>query len=189
MCPQKLHFVTSNAEKFREIHRALEDCGVELVRVALDLPEIQALDPAEVAAYKARAAYAELGAGWVLVEDTGLGVDAWNGYPGALVKWLTGAVGEAGLCRQLDAWENRSATATVVLCLFDGATLHTFTGQTHGRITDAPRGTFGFGWDSIFQPDGYARTYGEMPREEKMGISMRAQALSKLRDHLRGFVR
>ena len=187
MSPQKLYFVTSNAEKFREIHRTLEDCAaVTLERVSLDVPEIQALDPAEVAAYKARAAYAELRSGWVLVEDTGLGVDVWNGYPGALIKWLTGAVGEEGLCRQLDAWEDRSATATVVLCLFDGQTARTFIGQTHGTITQAPRGTFGFGWDSIFQPDGYTRTYGEMPREQKMGISMRARALAKLRDYLRG---
>ncbi len=185
MCAQKLHFVTSNAEKFREIHRALADCGVETVRVALDLAEIQALDPAEVAAHKARAAYAALGAGWVLVEDSALGVDAWNGYPGALVKWLTDAVGEEGLCRQLDAWEDRSATATVVLCLFDGRQAHTFVGQTHGTIVEFPRGTFGFGWDSIFQPNGYARTYGEMPREEKMAISMRARALAKLRAWLR----
>ncbi len=184
MSPQKLCFVTSNAEKFREIHRALEDCAIDVVRVSLDVPEIQALDPAEVAAYKARAAYAELRSGWVLVEDTGLGVDAWNGYPGALIKWLTRAVGEEGLCRQLDAWEDRRATATVALCLFDGRELRTFIGQTHGTITAAPRGAFGFGWDSIFQPNGHTCTYGEMPREEKMGISMRALALAKLRDYL-----
>ena len=185
MSPQKLYFVTSNAEKFREVRRTLEDCALALERVSLDVPEIQALDPAEVAAYKARAAYDALRSGWVLVEDTGLGIDAWRGYPGALIKWVTGAVGEEGLCRQLDAWEDRSATATVALCLFDGQQARIFTGQTHGQITDAPRGAFGFGWDSIFQPDGYTRTYGEMAREEKMGISMRARALAKLRAWLR----
>lgn len=178
-----LHFVSSNAEKYREISTALEGCQT-VERVALDIPEVQAINPAEVAAAKARAAHAQIRDGLVLVEDTGLGIDAWNGYPGALIKWVLRAIGEAGLCRQLDAWDDRRATATVVLCLYDGTNLHTFTGQTTGTIVNAPRGTFGFGWDSIFQPDGYDITYGEMPREEKMKISMRARALEYLREFL-----
>lgn len=188
MARSTLYFVTSNEEKFREIRGALEACPADIERVALDLPEIQALDPAVVAAYKARRAYDVLAsegrAGLVLVEDTGLAIAAWNGYPGALIKWVLGAVGEAGLCRQLDAWEDRGATATVVLCLFDGRDTHTFTGQARGTITDRPRGEHGFGWDSIFQPDGAAQTYGEMPREAKMQISMRARALQALQDYL-----
>jgi non-canonical purine NTP pyrophosphatase (RdgB/HAM1 family) len=135
----KLYFVSSNDEKYREIRGALADCGLELERVALDLPEIQSLNPAEVAAYKARKAFEHLGNGAVLVEDTGLAVNAWNGFPGALIKWVLGSIGEAGLCRQLDAWTDRSATATVVLCLFDGHDLHTFTGQSTGVITPEPR--------------------------------------------------
>jgi XTP/dITP diphosphohydrolase len=180
----KLYFVSSNDEKYREIRGALADCGLELERVALDLPEIQSLNPAEVAAYKARKAFEHLGNGAVLVEDTGLAVNAWNGFPGALIKWVLGSIGEAGLCRQLDAWTDRSATATVVLCLFDGHDLHTFTGQSTGVITPEPRGTFGFGWDSIFQPDGYPVTYGEMRREDKMKISMRGRALAALKNYL-----
>jgi non-canonical purine NTP pyrophosphatase (RdgB/HAM1 family) len=181
MLRPKLTFVTSNADKFSEIHSALADCPVELEHITLDLPEIQAIDPAEVAAYKAQRAYEQMPHGWVLVEDSGLGLDAWNGYPGALIKWIEIAMGEPGLCRQLDAWSDRSATATVALCLHDGKQCHTFIGSTHGQITHEPRGTYGFGWDSIFQPDGYTLTYGEMPRAEKMKISMRALALAKLR--------
>lgn len=180
----KLYFVSSNDEKYREIRGALVECGIEIERVTLDLPEIQSLNPAEVAAYKARKAFEYLGNSAVLVEDTGLAVNTWNGFPGALIKWVLGSVGEAGLCRQLDAWPDRSATATVVLCLFDGHDLRTFTGQSTGHIAPEPRGTFGFGWDSIFQPDGYAITYGEMRREDKMKISMRGRALTALKDYL-----
>jgi non-canonical purine NTP pyrophosphatase (RdgB/HAM1 family) len=176
--------VSSNENKYREIRGALETCPVEVQRVVLDLPEIQSLDPAEVASYKARRAYEHVQRGLVLVEDTGLVIDAWNAYPGALIKWVLSAVGEEGLCRQLDAWDDRRATATVVLCLFDGQIMHTFSGQTHGVITATPRGVFGFGWDSIFQPDGYTITYGEMPRDVKMQISMRTRALDKLKTHL-----
>ena len=181
-----LYFVTSNEEKFREIHSALAGCPVQVERVTLDLPEIQSIHPADVAAYKARRAYEYLGTGQVLVEDTGLGIDVWDGYPGALIKWVLGTVGERGLCRQLDAWADRRATATVVLCLFNGQDVRTFAGQSTGTITHEPRGAFGFGWDSIFQPDGYTITYGEMPREEKMRISMRARALERLKHHLLG---
>lgn len=187
MLRPKLTFVTSNADKFSEIRGALADCPVELERIALDLPEIQAIDPAEVAAYKVQHAYEQMPHGWVLVEDSGLGIDAWNGYPGALIKWIELAIGESGLCRQLDAWPDRSATAMVTLCLYDGEQCHTFTGQTHGHITREPRGASGFGWDSIFQPHGYPLTYGEMRRAEKMKISMRALALVKLRAFLLDF--
>jgi len=180
---KSLTFVSSNEEKYREMRGALAGCGVAVTRVALDLPEIQSLDPAQVAGHKARQAFEHVGAGAVLVEDTGLAIFAWNGYPGALIKWVLGAVGEPGLCRQLAAWDDRRAQATVALCLYDGHALHTFTGhQTTGVITCEPRGAHGFGWDSIFQPDGYELTYGEMPREEKMRISMRARALAALRE-------
>jgi non-canonical purine NTP pyrophosphatase (RdgB/HAM1 family) len=184
MPDKKLYFVSSNEEKYREIRGALAGDGFAVERVALDLPEIQAIDPAAVATYKARKAYKALGTGPVLVEDTGLGVAAWNGYPGALIKWVLGAVGEAGLCRQLDAWNDRKAVATVILCLFDGEQAHTFAGHATGLITSSPHGEHGFGWDSIFQPDGYAITYGEMQREDKMQISMRTRALDALRGYL-----
>ncbi|MBN1681428.1 MAG: non-canonical purine NTP pyrophosphatase [Anaerolineae bacterium] len=179
-----LYFVSSNEEKYREIRGALESCPVSVERIALDLPEIQSTDPAEVARFKAQAAYDHIGEGRVLVEDTGLGVVAWNGYPGALIKWVLGAIGEDGLCRQLHAWDDRHAIATVILCLSDGRTTQTFAGQVNGEIARSPRGNYGFGWDSIFVPEGHTVTYGEMQREAKMKISMRARALDKLRDFL-----
>lgn len=182
---RRLIFVSSNAEKHREIRAALLSDGIEVERVALDLPEIQSLDPAEVASYKARRAHELLGGEPVLVEDTGLALTAWNGYPGALIKWVLGAVGEEGLCRQLDPWSDRTARATVALCLCDTSGAHVFTGSTQGVIARFPRGSYGFGWDSIFEPEGYSRTYGEMQREEKMRISMRALAVAALQAHLR----
>lgn len=186
MSQRTLYFATSNDEKYREIRNALLSTGYEVVRLEIDLPEIQSLDPIEVASAKAQQAFvANEGKGPVLVEDTGLAIRAWHGYPGALIKWVLDAVGEAGLCRQLDAWDDRRATAMVVLCLFDGTETHLFTGQSDGYITAHPRGVNGFGWDSIFQPEGYPVTYGQMLREDKMKISMRARALEGLRHYLK----
>ncbi len=185
MPERTLYFVSSNEEKRREIEDGLRTVGYTVERVALDLPEIQSLDPAVVAEHKARLAYEHLDGRTALVEDTGLALHAWNGYPGALIKWVLAAVGEEGLCRQLDPWPDRRARATVVLCLFDGVEARLFSGSVEGVITHAPRGEHGFGWDSIFQPASMTMTYGEMPREVKMQISMRARAVAALQNYLR----
>ena len=97
----KAIFVTTNEHKRREVQQIL---GVALGRADLDLPEVQAIDPAEVAAEKARAAREALGDTDlpVLVEDSGLMVDAWGGFPGALTKWVMKSVGNEGLLRMLD---------------------------------------------------------------------------------------
>ena len=104
----KAIFVTTNEHKRREVQEIL---GVALERADLDLPEIQAIDPAEVAAEKARAAREALGDPDlpVLVEDSGLMVDAWDGFPGALTKWIMNSVGNEGLLRMLAPADDRSA--------------------------------------------------------------------------------
>ena len=93
-------FVTSNHNKARE---AAEILGVELRSIALDLPELQDLDVAQVAAAKAAAAREALNApdSPILVEDSGFVIDAWNGLPGALTKWFLASVGNEGILRMI----------------------------------------------------------------------------------------
>ncbi|MDX6380136.1 MAG: XTP/dITP diphosphohydrolase, partial [Rubrobacteraceae bacterium] len=114
--------MTSNPNKARE---AAEILGVEMRSVGLDLPELQALDVAQVAVAKAAAARATLGDpdSPVLVEDSGLVIDAWNGLPGALTKWFLRSVGNEGLLKMLSGEENRSARAVcaVAIALADGS--------------------------------------------------------------------
>ena len=95
-------FVTTNEHKCREVQEIL---GVALGRADLDLPEIQAIDPADVAAQKARVAREALGDTDlpILVEDSGLMVHTWGGFPGALTKWVMNSVGNEGLLKMLDA--------------------------------------------------------------------------------------
>jgi XTP/dITP diphosphohydrolase len=66
----------------------------------------------------------------------------------------------------------------------DGDQIVFFEGEIKGKIV-SPRGTGGFGWDQIFQPEGYDKTFGEMSLEEKNKISMRKQALTKLKAYLK----
>ena len=173
-----LTFITSSENKLQEVARVL---GHVLSRVALPLEEIQEIALAPVVVHKARQAYVQV-QGPVLVEDTGLAFAAWNGLPGALVKWFLSSLGTEGLCRLLQNETNRRATATTTFGYYDGTLYRAFSGSVDGMISEYPRGTQGFGWDAIFQPLGSARTFAEMMPEEKDRFSMRRLALEQLRE-------
>ncbi|MFY9549944.1 MAG: non-canonical purine NTP pyrophosphatase [Thermoanaerobaculia bacterium] len=170
-----LIFVTSRAEKAREAERL----GFDVERLDLDLPEPQALDPSDIVEEKARSAYAILSRP-VLVEDSGLAIRAWGGFPGALVKWVEKSAGVAAIARMLDAFPDRSATAACAIGYCDGGEVVTARGETHGSIAREPRGAGGFGWDVLFVPDGADRTFAEMSAEEKDRISHRRRAWEAL---------
>jgi XTP/dITP diphosphohydrolase len=176
-------FVTTNEHKRREVQEIL---GVALESADLDLPEIQAIDPAEVATEKARAAREALGDTDlpILVEDSGLMVDAWGGFPGALTKWLMQSVGNEGLLRLLAPGEDRSARAVCVAALADAdGEVHTFRGEVRGTLASGPRGEGGFGYDPVFVPGWSSMTYAEMG-EGKNADSHRARAFRSVRGWL-----
>ena len=168
-------FVTGRAEKALEAERL----GFRFERVDLDLAEPQALDPADIVESKARDAYAKL-ARPVVVEDSGLAVRAWKGFPGALVKWLEKSAGLEAMARMLDRFPDRSATATCAVAYFDGRRVVRGRGEVRGAIADAPRGEGGFGWDALFIPEGSSRTFAEMSGEEKDRVSHRRKAWEAL---------
>ncbi|MFP4116710.1 MAG: RdgB/HAM1 family non-canonical purine NTP pyrophosphatase [Candidatus Aenigmatarchaeota archaeon] len=172
-----LIFLTSNEDKFREVENILDR---ELERRDVELEEIQAVEIEEVIKHKLRQAY-ELLNEPVLVEDTGLFIHAWNRLPGALTKFFLKKLSSEKICGMVD--ENRKASAETYVGYKDGEDTRIFKGTVKGRITEEPRGE-GFGWDPIFQPEGYERTFGEMPQEEKNQISMRKKALEKLNQYL-----
>jgi len=179
--PEPILFVSSNEGKAREVAAIL---GAAVAPLDLDLPEIQALDVAEVARHKAEAAYAHAGRP-VLVEDTGLYLAALGGLPGALVRWFLKTIGPAGICRLVPPDGDRAATARTAVAYCDAAGVQVFVGETPGVVVAEPAGAGGFGWDPVFRPDGAARTFAEMGAEEKNAHSMRRQALERLRDRLR----
>jgi len=172
--------VTGRPEKALEAQRL----GFPLERVDLDLPEPQALEPAQVAEAKARAAFERLGRA-VLVEDSGLAVEAWGGFPGALVKWLEKSARLEGIARMLDPFPDRSARAVCAIVYFDGEILHAARGVAEGSIAPSPRGTEGFGWDALFVPEGGNRTFAEMTPAEKDRSSHRGRAWAEMARKLR----
>ncbi|XVF65072.1 hypothetical protein PTKIN_Ptkin09bG0217400 [Pterospermum kingtungense] len=160
-------FVTGNAKKLEEV-KAILGQSIPFQSLKLDLPELQG-EPEQISKEKARLAAIQVN-GPVLVEDTCLCFNALKGLP--------------GLNNLLMAYEDKSAYA---LCAFSfslgpDAEPITFLGKTPGKIVPA-RGPNDFGWDPIFQPDGYDQTYAEMPKEEKNKISHRYRALDMLKSH------
>ena len=176
----KVYFVTSNRNKFREVECML---GSELVMKPLDIPEVQAVEVKEVVTEKAKRAYEKIEKP-LIVEDTGLYINALNGFPGALTKWMLERVGYEGVCKMLDGYRDRSAYAETCICLNDGKRCRVFSGKVYGTIPRHPRGDNGFGWDRIFVPNGHKKTFGEMGMDQKNSMSMRAEAARKLKQAL-----
>ena len=132
-------------------------------------------------------------------DDTGLEVDALNGEPGVLsarYARLNGVVGQAGehknnednitlLLQKLDGIQQRRARFKTVITLVQPSRIEIFEGIVGGQILQERRGTMGFGYDSVFQPDGFDKTFAEMSMAEKNLISHRAIAVKKLINFLR----
>jgi len=175
-------FVTGNPNKVRE---ACEILSLDLEPVQVDgLVEIQSPDLDVVVRHKALQAYSALNCP-VMVEDSGLLFHAWNGLPGALVKWFEETVGCEGMLKMVEGFPDRGATAVCCFAVYDGKNIMVARGDVRGTIADSIRGQNGFGWDVIFVPEGHERTYGEMASQEKNAISHRKQALDELKEVLK----
>lgn len=164
--------VTGNPDKIVEARRL---CGTELRALDLDLPEIQSLDLVEVLRHKAASADRRVN-GPLVVEETGLELDALNGFPGPLVKWMLTAIGAENLARLANRLGDDRATARCCLLYRDAATTIIGEGSTSGRLVSPPRGNHGFGWDPVFVPDGESRTYAELEPTQKDRLSHRGGA-------------
>lgn len=181
-----LVLATRNPGKLAELQALLADLSVAL-RVADDFPEAPTVDEDAAtlegnAARKARALQAFTGLP-ALADDTGLEVEALGGAPGVhsarfASPTATDADNRTLLLAQLQGVENRRARFRTVLAFApDARTLHLFEGVVSGWILQEERGSEGFGYDSLFVPEGYTRTFAEMSMDEKNRISHRARAL------------
>ena len=176
----KIVFVTGNEDKLKEVRRMVGS-DLEIIAQSIDLPEYQG-EPLDIAAQKCRMAY-EIVQVPVIVEDTSLCYNALGGLPGPYIKWFLEKLGSSGLFKLLEGFEDKSAYAQCVFAYYDGATMshpEIFDGRCPGRIV-APRGPPKFGWNPIFEPEGYSETFAEMDDTVKNSISHRSVAFAKLK--------
>ena len=105
--------------------------------------------------------------------------------PGPLIKWFYQELDNKGLCRLINHYnKDRSATAEIAYCLFDGHKPQIFRYQVTGKIAAYPKGKNGFGWDPIFIPNDSKLTWAETNDPNEGSFAMRKKALDKLSEYL-----
>ncbi|MBL7859147.1 MAG: non-canonical purine NTP diphosphatase [Cyclobacteriaceae bacterium] len=124
-------------------------------------------------------------------DDTGLEVEALHGAPGVYSARYAGEQRNSKdnitlLLKNLEHHSNRSARFKTVISLVGPEGIQTFEGIVKGTILTEERGTLGFGYDPVFQPEGYSKTFAEMSLEEKNQLSHRAIAMQQLVKFLKG---
>jgi non-canonical purine NTP pyrophosphatase (RdgB/HAM1 family) len=174
-----VYFITGDKSKFEEARAIIPS----LEQLDIDLVEIQEIDNRKIIETKLVEALKRHEGGFI-VEDTSLSLDCLNGLPGPLIKWFLKTIGNDGLWKIAERAGNPKAEAKTVIGYAKNAdNIRYFEGKIKGEIT-APRGTANFGWDPIFQAEGYSKTFAEMSREEKNEISMRRLAFDQLKKYL-----
>jgi|SRR3989344_3727154 len=171
--------VTTNPNKLAEINQIL---GTNHKVSKVDIPEIQSLDLDEVITQKAKDAYEKIKKP-VMVEDISLEIKALSGLPGTFIKFFLKTLGTEGTVK-LVSDQPTDAKVTAAVAVYDGKNLKIFKGIVFGTLSKKDRGTSGFGFDKVFIPNGYKKTYAEMPPELKNKISHRAKATRKLKKYL-----
>ena len=126
-------------------------------------------------------------------DDTGLEIEALDGAPGVYSARYAGEHGNDKANRdkvlqELDGVVERKARFRTVICFHDGVRTLFAEGICYGQIAHAEKGDKGFGYDSIFLPDGKLLSFAEMPQDEKNSISHRRKALDNLREMLERYL-
>ncbi|MFA4877370.1 MAG: RdgB/HAM1 family non-canonical purine NTP pyrophosphatase [Methanoregula sp.] len=170
--------VTGNANKAREV-AAFFGGLLEVTHVALDLPEHRSDDVGEIAAGKARFAFGQLHTP-LIVDDTGLSIQALNGFPGPYAAYVQQSIGNTGILKLMEGRKDRAARFTTAIAYADESGIRVFPGILDGQISQRSRGAEGFGYDPIFEIGN--TTLAEIPIEEKSRISHRARALAAFHD-------
>jgi XTP/dITP diphosphohydrolase len=184
---EKIILATNNPHKIRELKSLLSELNVEITTVA-DLQDPPTLREdgstfQENALQKARAVHAATGLP-ALADDSGLEVFYLNGRPGVVSARYAGkgANDERNNDKLLSEMRGvpprrRRAQFRAVTAFVDGEREIVTEGVCVGKLEEMPRGTNGFGYDPIFIPDGFTRTYAELTAEEKNQISHRSKAI------------
>lgn len=173
-----LIFVTGNKNKFKEAQNILDN--INLTQIDKDIEEVQNIHAIEVAKRKAEKCISRVNCPFI-IDDTALYIKAWNGFPGALAKFMIKELSTRKIFELLQN-DKKYAVSETVIGYYDGDQIRLFTSRTNGKITKPT--VKGHGFDDIFLPDNSSKTFAEMSIEEKKEFSPRYKALKLLKAHL-----
>jgi XTP/dITP diphosphohydrolase len=169
-------FLTHNTNKFREASAILAPMGVRIRHLDRSKIEIQDSRQENIARFALLNALKDQRKS-ILVEDSGIFIEDLDGFPGPYSSYVYDTIGLKGVLATLRGHKVRRAyfEATVA---FGSPTIkpHLFRGRVKGRISDRILGKNGFGYDPIFIPDGYNKTFGQSSQAFKNDRSHRARA-------------
>lgn len=183
-----LVFASNNAHKLEEVKAILAPSHVDIkslneIGLYEDIEET-GLTFHENAAIKVNAVYEAKGIN-CFADDSGLEVEALNNQPGVFSARYAGQHGNhkannQKLLKELEGKSNRKACFKTVIALLMDGKIHYFEGRVDGVIAEELSGDKGFGYDPLFIPEGYDRTFADMPAEIKNSISHRKRALEAM---------
>ncbi|PIN73888.1 non-canonical purine NTP pyrophosphatase, RdgB/HAM1 family [Candidatus Woesearchaeota archaeon CG10_big_fil_rev_8_21_14_0_10_45_16] len=177
----RIIFATGNQHKVQEVQQALPQ--FEIIGRKLDLVEIQG-KPEEIVLAKVKEAVKLCGEP-VLVDDTSVHIDAFNGFPGPYAADYVKIVGNERTLKMLADFEDRSASMVCRAAYCEpGHEPVVFVGEVKGQVASEIKGRLGFGFDPIFIPENSKKTFAEMPLEKKNTQNHRARAFRKLAEYL-----
>lgn len=188
---KNLVFVTHNAHKSEEVNAIIgnhfEIKNLSDLNIFEEIPETGSTFK-ENALQKAEYVHKKLGCN-CFADDTGLMVDALDGAPGVYSARYAGEPSNSQrniekLLKNLEGKTNRKAQFTTIIAVILNGETFFFEGTIRGQIIETQKGNGGFGYDSIFMPDGYDKTFAELPAEVKNSISHRAIAMQKFKEFL-----
>jgi XTP/dITP diphosphohydrolase len=185
-----LYFITGNNYKFNEIERMFQtqEISYKLKQKTIGTTEIQAISIKEVALFKLNSVKGKLNNSY-FIEDAGFFIDIpLNGFPGVYSKFVLNTIGNKGILKLIDNFEYTKAHFETVIALYFHPLNKTllFEGTVEGKVSEAIRGTNGFGFDPIFIPDEIpTKTFAELTTAQKNSISHRGKAWMKLIDFLK----
>ena len=184
----KLLVASKNRKKIKELKEILEPAGIKVLTSedVGGLPDIiEDGNTFEENAAKKAVEIARLTDNYVFADDSGLEVEALNNAPGIYSARYAGEGASDKdrvdkLLKELGNKNNRKARFVCVIAISDSkGNSQTFRGEVYGKIIVTPKGCSGFGYDPIFLPDGYDKTFAELESEIKNKISHRGNALRK----------
>lgn len=188
----KLVFATNNQHKLEEVQKIL-GTHFELLSLAdigcyEDIPETAPTLEGN-ASQKSHYVFEKYGFD-CFADDTGLEVGALNGQPGVYSARYAGPQRSSAdnmklLLLKMDKIKQRNARFRTVVSLIISGKEILFEGIVNGQILSTPQGDEGFGYDPVFQPDGYDVSFAQMSMDEKNSISHRGRAIEKLTDYLK----
>lgn len=181
---KKITYVTGNTSKILSAKQILEPLGIEVDNIKMETTEIQANTVDEIAKYSAKEASEKLKC-TVLKNDTGLFVEALNGFPGPYTHYVDETLGEDGLLKLLEGIENRKACFIEAFAYCEyGKEPIVFKSITNGVITKEKSGKYGYSWDFIFIPNGYDKTLANYP-DDKRFFMWNTDAYKELVEYLK----